>query len=195
VLVVAGSAAADDLRRALGPDDIEVHAAPRKGVGPTAREPDVVVVGLEVPTGLDDRLMGLPVLTLVRRDSPEDLTKALAAGAFDVLAVPLIAEEAKARVAAAARLSAAESSLAARNAELEAWADRTGHDLMTPLAVISGMAETLEAAWERLATSDRASLLASIRNQAARATKMLDEAIAIARPGPDLRPDNGPPPR
>ena len=76
-----------------------------------------------------------------------------------------------------------EEALAARNAELAAWADRSRHDLMTPLAVISGMAETLEAAWERLSEADRASMLASIRTQAARATALVDEAFSVARAG------------
>lgn len=74
----------------------------------------------------------------------------------------------------------AEDRLRARNAELGAWAARAGHDLMTPLAVISGMAETLEASWDRLSEADRARLLASIRNQAGRATAMLHEILALA---------------
>jgi hypothetical protein len=67
------------------------------------------------------------------------------------------------------------------DAELAAWAHRSHHDLMTPLAVISGMAETLEGAWDRLPEADRTRLLGAIRNQAARATTMLDEAFAMAR--------------
>ncbi len=74
-----------------------------------------------------------------------------------------------------------EARLKARNAELAAWADRAGHDLRTPLAVISGMAETLEAAWDRLGVEDRARMLASIRNQAAKAMAMVDEAVTLAR--------------
>ncbi len=74
----------------------------------------------------------------------------------------------------------AEDRLRARNAELALWADRAGHDLRTPLAVISGMAETLDAAWDRLAVDDRARMLAAIRNQAARALAMVDEAVALA---------------
>ncbi|MEO5680392.1 MAG: histidine kinase dimerization/phospho-acceptor domain-containing protein [Acidimicrobiales bacterium] len=86
----------------------------------------------------------------------------------------------------------AEAAGAARDAELAAWADRWGHDLMTPLAVISGMAETLEAAWDRLSATDRARLLASIRNQAARAMAMLEEGLAIARPAPPSPPPTPP---
>ncbi len=71
--------------------------------------------------------------------------------------------------------------LRARNAELTAWAERAGHDLRTPLAVISGMAETLEAAWDRLSPDDRGRMLASIRNQAAKAMAMVDEAVTLAR--------------
>ncbi len=76
---------------------------------------------------------------------------------------------------------AAEEALAARNAELAAWAERSRHDLMTPLAVISGMAQTLESAWDRLSAAERGRILASIRSQAARATDMLEEGFAIAR--------------
>jgi K+-sensing histidine kinase KdpD len=75
----------------------------------------------------------------------------------------------------------AEARLRARNAELAAWADRAGHDLMTPLAIISGMAETLDGAWERLDATDRARLLTSIRTQASRATAMLEEVLALTR--------------
>jgi hypothetical protein len=46
------------------------------------------------------------------------------------------------------------------------------------------MAETLEASWDRLGPDDRDRLLASIRNQAARATGMLDEIIGLARGAP-----------
>jgi signal transduction histidine kinase len=80
-----------------------------------------------------------------------------------------------------AGLSDGDARLLARNAELAAWADRAGHDLRTPLAVISGMAETLEAAWDRLGAEDRGRMLASIRNQAAKAAAMVDEAVALAR--------------
>jgi len=146
--------------------------------------PDVVVVDLERLAALGQELLGRPVLALVRRDSPEDVLKAHAAGALDVLALPLVGADVAGRVAAAVRLAQAEARLASRNEELAAWGDRAGHDLMTPLAVISGMAETLEAAWERLAPTDRASLLASIRNQAVRATEMIDEALTLARRPP-----------
>ena len=74
-----------------------------------------------------------------------------------------------------------EARLRARNAELAAWAERADHDLRSPLAVISGMAETLEVAWDRLPVDDRARMLASIRNQAARASAMVDAAVALAR--------------
>ena len=56
------------------------------------------------------------------------------------------------------------------------------HDLLTPLAVISGMAETLEAHWDRLEPEDRAQLLSSIRAQATRAAAMVN---ALGRPQPD----------
>jgi signal transduction histidine kinase len=85
-----------------------------------------------------------------------------------------------------------EARLRARDAELAAWAQRAGHDLRSPLAVISGMAETLEAAWDRLGPEDRARMLAAIKNQAARALAMVDEAVALARggdpPGADTDP-------
>ena len=68
-------------------------------------------------------------------------------------------------------------------ARLLAWIDRAAHDLRTPLAVIAGMAETLEASWDRLPEADRVRLLASIRAQAARATVLLEEGVALARPG------------
>ena len=76
-----------------------------------------------------------------------------------------------------------EAQLRARDAELAAWAERAGHDLRSPLAVISGMAETLEAAWDRLGPEDRARMLAAIKNQAARALAMVDEAVTLARGG------------
>ena len=56
------------------------------------------------------------------------------------------------------------------------------HDLLTPLAVISGMAETLEAHWDRLEPRDRAQLLASIRSQATKAAEMVN---ALGRPRQD----------
>jgi len=80
------------------------------------------------------------------------------------------------------------AALAAGEARLVAWIDRAAHDLRTPLAVIGGMAETLEASWDRLPEADRVRLLASIRAQAARATVLLEEGVALARQGePDQR--------
>jgi len=90
-------------------------------------------------------------------------------------------DEALPRAQGAGRRPGADARLSARNAELAAWADRAGHDLRSPLAVISGMAETLEAAWDRLGAEDRARMLASIRAQAARAMTLVDEAVALAR--------------
>lgn len=177
-VVGASGDVVDDLRRLLGVDAVHVRAEAdrRSPAGP----PDVVVAHLERLADLDGP-DGVPVLALVRREAPEELRRAFAAGAADVLPVPLVGAEVGARVAAAARVARAEARLRARNAELVAWAERAGHDLMTPLAVIGGMAETLEAAWDRLAEPDRARLLASIRNQVAKATAMLDEALALAR--------------
>ena len=65
--------------------------------------------------------------------------------------------------------------------ELAAWADRFSHDLRSPLAVISGMAETLERAWDRLPESDRAAMLSSIRTQATKAVTILDDRLAPLR--------------
>ncbi len=66
-------------------------------------------------------------------------------------------------------------------AELAAWADRFAHDLRSPLAVISGMAETLERAWDRLSEPDRAEMLSSIRTQAAKAAALLDDRLSLLR--------------
>lgn len=84
-------------------------------------------------------------------------------------------------VADAARASAPNPDVRPTDAELSAWAHRAHHDLLTPLAVISGMAETLEQSWERLAETDRTRLLSAIRNQSERATTLLDEAFATVR--------------
>lgn len=189
VLVLTGSATTvEDLRRVLDPLAVDVRDDGAAG------PPDVVVVDLDRVGALDPELGGLPVLALVRRDAPEEVPWAMAAGALDVLAVPLADAEVAARVLLAARLSEGEARLHARNAELAAWAARAGHDLMTPLAVISGMAETLEASWDRLAEADRARLLASIQNQAARARAMLEEALALARQDAQLTSEPSDPP-
>ena len=66
-------------------------------------------------------------------------------------------------------------------AELAAWADRFAHDLRSPLAVISGMAETLERAWDRLPEPNRAEMLSSIRRQAAKAAALLDDRLSQLR--------------
>lgn len=66
---------------------------------------------------------------------------------------------------------------------------RLGHDLATPLAIISGMADTLATAWDRLGETDRARLLASITTQAARATAIVQTAL---QPEP-MTPDGGQP--
>ena len=66
-------------------------------------------------------------------------------------------------------------------AELAAWADRFAHDLRSPLAVINGMAETLERAWDRLPEPDRAQMLSSIRTQAAKAAALLDDRLSQLR--------------
>ncbi len=68
-----------------------------------------------------------------------------------------------------------------RSVELAAWADQFSHDLRSPLAVISGMAETLERAWDRLPEPDRAQMLSSIRAQAAKVVTLLDDRLALLR--------------
>ncbi len=73
-----------------------------------------------------------------------------------------------------------------------AWVRRAGHDLRTPLAVISGMAETLQTSWDRLAEADRTRLLTSIQTQAARAVALLDEGVALAREPSGSEPFDGP---
>jgi len=190
VLVVARSGTvAHDLRRFLAAGAFEVRSAlPAEPAGAGAAEsvgekPHVVVFDLSQRLDLRGDLVDVPTLAIVRRGSTDDLTAALDAGALDVLPLPFIAAEVQGRVATAARVASAEARLATRNAELAAWAERAGHDLMTPLAVISGMAETLDAAWDRLGEADRARLLASIRNQAGKAMAMLDEGVAVARQG------------
>jgi signal transduction histidine kinase len=183
-MIVAADGVADDLRSALAPTSVVVRPAGTSG-SPAA--PDVVVVDLERAAGVDAAWPGVPVLALVGRDSSSDVAAAFAAGATDVLALPLEPSVVAARVAMAARLAAAEGGQVSRAAELTAWADRASHDLRTPLAVISGMAETLEAAWDRLAVDDRARMLGSIRNQAAKAMAMVDEAVSLARGAPDQR--------
>jgi len=183
VLVVGGPEdAVSDLRRCLDPGRFEV----RRHDDGTARTADVVVVvDFDQAPITDPARATAPVLALTRRNVPEEAERALRAGALDVLPIPFIAGEVAARVANALRLATAEGDLAARNAELAAWAARAGHDLTTPLAIIGGMAETLEAAWDRHSETDRARFLASIRNQARRATAMLDELLAMASKGPD----------
>jgi len=75
---------------------------------------------------------------------------------------------------------------------LAAWVRRAGHDLRTPLAVIGGMAETLQSSWDRLAEADRTRLLTSIRTQAARAVALLDEGVALAREPRGSEPSDAP---
>jgi len=185
VMVLPGPRAwIDDLRELLDERTVTVSAPGGDSPRPGDPSPDVVVVDAQVAPALDPALRGIPVLAVVGRGSPDEVSRALDAGALDVLAFPFDGSEVAARVAAAARVARAESRLRARNAELTSWADRAGHDLMTPLAIISGMAETLEGGWDRLAAPDRLRLVGSIRNQAARAMAMLDEAVALARRDP-----------
>jgi len=185
VLVLPGSRTwADDLCGILDERTIVVWTAEHPSPRPGDASPDVVVVDFRDAPSLDPGLEGIPVLAVVGRGSPEEASRAVGAGALDILAFPFDGSEVAARMAIATRLGRAESRLRARSAELTSWADRAGHDLMTPLAVISGMAETLEGAWDRLAAPDRLRLVGSIRNQAARAMAMLDEAVALARRDP-----------
>jgi signal transduction histidine kinase len=187
VEVVGGSGTvADELSRLLDLTVVEVRGEAEVDAGPAP--PDVVVADLDHLALLGAGPRSVPVLALVRRDRPDEVRRAISSGASDVLPVPLVEEEVRARVAGLARVSTAEARLRARNAELLAWAERGAHDLMTPLAVIGGMAETLEAAWDRLSEPDRGRLLGSIRNQVAKATRMLDEAFALARQAPEASP-------
>lgn len=180
VLVVAGSRVTDELRLLLDEGSTRVLAAEgcsteAEGTSGAEGPADVVVVELPLLAGVDR--CRAPMLALIRRDSTEDLATALEAGALDVVGVPLVALEVVGRVAMAARLGRAERRLA----QVEAWAGRAAHDLASPLAVISMVAETLHDSWDRLEEADRGRLLASIRNQAARSRAMLDEAGAVAR--------------
>ena len=183
VVVVPGSGpVVDELRRLL-PDGFEVRGA---GGGDDPATPLAAAVVVVVVDAATTPLPGgpAPVLAVVARAAHGGAVGPPPAGALDVLPHPFDGSEVRSRIAAATRLASAEARLAARNASLAAWADRAGHDLTTPLAVISGMAETLEAAWDRLAEADRARLLGSIRNQAAKAMAMLDEGVALARDQP-----------
>ena len=193
VVAVAGPAElVAELRSLVDPAAYEVRSA--EGADDGAAGPGVVVADLDRAGGLDAALRAVPVLAVVRRDAPEDSERAMKAGVLDVLAVPFEAPVVRARLAVVAQLSAARQDLGARNAELATWAQRAGHDLRSPLAVISGMAETLEAAWDRLPEPDRARMLASIRNQAARALALVDEGVALAGAAPASRedPERGP---
>jgi len=73
-----------------------------------------------------------------------------------------------------------------------AWVRQAGHDLRTPLAVISGVAEMLQSSWDRLAEADRGRLLTSIQTQAARAVALLDEGVALAKESSESKPTDGP---
>ena len=192
-VVGASGTVLDELSRLLDLTAVEVRSE-AEADGPGG--PDVLVADLDHLAVVGAGSPSVPVLALVRRDQAEEVRRAISNGATDVLPVPLVEEEVRARLEGLARVAAAEARLRARNAELSAWADRGAHDLMNPLAVIGGMAETLEAAWDRLSEPDRGRLLASIRNQVAKATKMLDEAFALARQAPTeapSRPDSGSP--
>lgn len=151
---------------------------------------DVILLDLQMPEldghqvlaqlTADASLSTIPVVVLSGRTDTSDVVAALESGAHDYLTKPFAPAELAARVAAATRTKAAQDELRQRSDELEAFATRASHDLKSPLAIIKGMAEVLEAEG-RLTDDQRADLLRRITVAAARAARMVDDLLTLAR--------------
>jgi signal transduction histidine kinase len=147
----------------------------------TERRATVVIIG---PPG-DTRTAVAAALGVVGYDVRQaDTPDAVEGRAFD--AVVAVGEDAG-LVLDALRGDGALAALRAKNTELDAFASRASHDLKTPLAVISGTADTLRKAWDRLKEPDRVQLLDAMYNQATKAATMVNDLLSLARIDPDDR--------
>lgn len=160
-----------------------------------AREqrPDVMVLDIQMPyldghqvlraMSADPDLAVIPVVFLTGRTDVDELVAALHLGGHDFLRKPFEPDELVARIRAAARTAEFASLLRRRNRDLEEFALRATHDLKSPLAVITGMAETLAHHWERVDSEHRSRLLGRISDAALRASTMISDLLDLARAG------------
>lgn len=154
-------------------------------------QPDAILLDIEMPGMNGHEVLGvlqeesslrhIPVVMLSSRTNVTDVVDALDRGAHDYLTKPFDNAELLARVHAAVRTKRVEDELRALNAQLEAFGGRASHDLKSPLAIISGMADTLSRAEFRLTDEQRRDLLARISAAAKRAAKMIDDLLSLAR--------------
>ncbi len=182
------------------------HAAPPDLILLDVGMPDLN--GYEVCQRLkaDETTRDVPVLFISALDDIDSKVKAFTAGGVDYITKPFQVEEVAARVAThlalrnlQKQMQAVNGSLAARNAELDAFAHTVAHDLKNALNTIMGHAELLSTDLDTLpmdiiAFSSRAisrmshkmnniieelMLLAGVRNQPVTA-QPLDMAAVVA---------------
>jgi signal transduction histidine kinase len=164
--------------------------------------PDLVVLdimlpersGLEFCTQLSQRQPPIPVLFLSARGTPEDKVLGLAAGAVDYLAKPFDPAELVARCRAALRTQ--EHARARARQELEEFKSEVlallGHELRTPLSLVLGYAELLQARGEQLSHRHLETFVREIAAGSQRLARVLEDVLLLASPaGPrravDLR--------
>lgn len=153
--------------------------------------PDVLLLDVSMPglSGLEvlDRihgqteLQGMPVILLTGLATGDDIVAGITRGAYDYLTKPFRVPELVARVSAALRTAELVHRLERRNVELDCFAATAAHDLKSPLTIIRGASTLLAARWGRLDDVSRADQFASIAAASVRASRMIEDLLALAR--------------
>lgn len=160
--------------------------------------PDLVVLDIMLPerSGLDlcaqlsQRQPPIPVLFLSARGTPEDKVLGLATGGVDYLAKPFDPAELVARCRAALRTQ--EHARARAHQELEAFKSEVlallGHELRTPLSLVLGYAELLQARGETLSQRHLETFVSEIAAGSQRLARVLEDVLLLASPPGQRRP-------
>lgn len=154
--------------------------------------PDLVVLdimlpersGLELCARLSAREPPVPVLFLSARGTPEDKVAGLGAGAIDYLAKPFDPAELIARCRAALRTQ--EHARVRARRELEEFKSEVlqllGHELRTPLSLVLGYAELLQARGETLSRSHLEIFAREIAAGSQRLARVFEDVLLLVSP-------------
>lgn len=161
-------------------------------------EPDLIVLdimlpgqsGLDFCRGLAQRTPPIPVLFLSARGTADDKVAGLAEGAVDYLAKPFDPAELVARCRAALRTqqrarASAQSALVQFQSEVLGL---IGHELRTPLSLVLGYAELLQARGESLTAERSAEFLQEIAVGSHRLARMLEDVLLVVSHPPPHEP-------
>lgn len=155
------------------------------------------LTGLEMFAQLQQQSFNVPVVFLTGSGNEQVAVNALQQGAQDYLVkdpqqeylhlLPLVVakarrewEEKRARAQAEANLEQYAVDLAARNAELQAFAHMVANDLKSPLAVIIGYADVLRQNGQEMSDEDLLTCLDAIGRMGRKMAEIVDALLLLA---------------